>query len=428
VELNRKELEAVLKRLLQKRRYKEVIRYAADLCIYRGIALYRLKEYEKSVDVLKTCNNPRADTYVLLSYVKMGDIGSAELFALRRDREDLFFRLGWLFLAAGDYKRARKYIALSGENSRRFFYSALLDIIDNRLLLAYEHLSLAQRHARGEAEKAKIYFWKYRVLRALGKSELSLYYLRKCAELSGFYAAVAKKYLGREIHREPVIQVKGNPGGKVAAVLRSIKKLGFPYYMRLEAIRRLPHITPEDVLELSRVDPHIALKLAVRKFGADSEIYRAIAFPTPFRAVVKKASRRYAVPEALIYAVMRQESLFDPFAVSRSGAKGLMQLMDRTAKWKAERIGYDLRDVFDVETNIFLGTAYLRFLLDLWDEDMVRAVASYNAGQGAVKRWINYRDVCQKGPLVLLRLCRENTPQLKHGAGSQPLAFFLWRC
>jgi len=392
VELNRKERERVLRRLLQKRRYEEVIAHAGELCFYRGKALYRMKRYRESVEILRGCGDPRSDLFVLLSYVRAGEIESAELFALKRDAEELYFRLGWLFLAAGDYRRARKYIALSGENLRRFFYSAMLDLIEGRKLLAYENLSTAERYAKGSLERARIYFWKYKVLKALGQKELSLYYLRKCADLSGFYATVARMYLRERIHEEPTLHVKGNPGGRVAAELRAIRDLGFPYYMRLEALRRIGELTPEDVLELLRVDPHIAIKLAVRRFGANSDIYRAVAYPTPFRVVVRRASRRYDVPEALIYAVMRQESLFDPFAVSRSNAKGLMQLLDRTAKWKAERIGYEFRDIFDVETNVMLGVAYLRFLLDLWKGDVVRAVASYNAGQGAVKRWINYRD------------------------------------
>ncbi|HHJ64777.1 MAG TPA: lytic transglycosylase domain-containing protein, partial [Aquifex aeolicus] len=293
---------------------------------------------------------------------------------------------------AGDYRRARKYISVSGENFRRFFYSAILSVIEGKLLLAYEDLSLAERYARGNFERARVYFWKYRILRALGRKELAFYYLRKCADLSGFYATVAKMYLKEKLYSEPTLVVKGNPGGRVAKELRAVRELGFLHYMRLEAFRRIEEITPEDVFELVRVDPHTAIKLAVRKFGANSDIYRAIAYPTPFRVIVKRASRRYGVPEALIYAVMRQESLFDPIAISRSDAKGLMQLLDSTARWQAERIGYELRDVFDPETNVFLGTAYLRFLIDLWDGDLVRAIASYNAGQGAVSRWVDYRD------------------------------------
>ncbi len=392
VELNRVELEKVLGRLLRKRRYEEVLRHAGELCFYRGVALYRMKRYEEALKVLRDCRDQRADLYVLLSYIRMGDVSSAELFALKRDREDLYFRLGWLFLSAGDYRRARKYISVSGENFRRFFYSAILSVIEGKLLLAYEDLSLAERYARGSFERARVYFWKYRILRALGRKELAFYYLRKCADLSGFYATVARMYLKKKLYEEPTLVVKGNPGGRVAKELRAVRELGFLHYMRLEAFRRIEEITPEDVFELVRVDPHTAIKLAVRKFGANSDIYRAIAYPTPFRVIVKRASRRYGVPEALIYAVMRQESLFDPIAISRSDAKGLMQLLDSTARWQAERIGYELRDVFDPETNVFLGTAYLRFLIDLWDGDLVRAIASYNAGQGAVSRWVDYRD------------------------------------
>ncbi len=66
--------------------------------------------------------------------------------------------------------------------------------------------------------------------------------------------------------------------------------------------------------------------------------------------------------------------------------------MDFTARWISERIGYKYSDVFEPRTNILLGTAYLSFLMDFWDGGLVRVVASYNAGQGAVSRWHEYDD------------------------------------
>jgi len=392
VSLSEREKETVLKRLLSKGLLEEVVKLAEDLCFYKGKALYMLKRYEESLKTLKKCNDERADVYVLLSYLKMKDLNSAELFVLKRNKEDLYFRLGWLFLVAGDYKRAKKYISLSGNNYRRFFYSGLIEFIQKRFLLAYENFSLSEKYTLGNAQKAQVYFWKYKTLKALGKDDLALSYLEKCSELFGFYAAVARRYLGKKVYKKPSLSFKEVKESSFFKRLKDIRNLGFAYYMRLEAFEKAHKLKPEDILRLLRIDPYTAIKLAVRVFGAGSDIYISVAFPTPFKAVVKKASARYNVPQELIYAVMRQESLFDPFAVSRSGAKGLMQLMDKTAKWKAERIGYDLRDIFDIETNIILGTAYLRFLLDLWKGDLVRAIASYNAGQGVVSRWKNYND------------------------------------
>lgn len=89
---------------------------------------------------------------------------------------------------------------------------------------------------------------------------------------------------------------------------------------------------------------------------------------------------------------MRQESLFDPLALSRSDAKGLMQLIDTTAKWQAERLRIKINNIFDPKENLTLGVAYLSHLINFWNGDLVRAIASYNAGPGAVRRWLDFKD------------------------------------
>lgn len=95
---------------------------------------------------------------------------------------------------------------------------------------------------------------------------------------------------------------------------------------------------------------------------------------------VAEAADRYALDRALLAAMVKVESNFDPFAVSHKGACGLLQLIPATAA----RFG--VRDVFDPEQNLDGGARYLRWLLDRFGGRTDLALAGYNAGEGAVSR------------------------------------------
>lgn len=106
---------------------------------------------------------------------------------------------------------------------------------------------------------------------------------------------------------------------------------------------------------------------------------------------IKHAAKVSDLPAAWIYGVMRQESLFLRQAVSSADALGLLQLKLGTARDAARRAGLPAparEDLFDVETNLALGSAYLRQMTDRYGGQFVLTVASYNAGPNAVARWL----------------------------------------
>jgi len=113
-------------------------------------------------------------------------------------------------------------------------------------------------------------------------------------------------------------------------------------------------------------------------------------YPRPHASLVGAAASKHHIDPSLVYAVMRQESAFAPRVVSPVGAVGLMQLMPATARNAASELDIDLArlrldaPVFNVE----LGSYYLSRLLRAFDGYAPLAVASYNAGPGAVKRWL----------------------------------------
>jgi len=101
---------------------------------------------------------------------------------------------------------------------------------------------------------------------------------------------------------------------------------------------------------------------------------------TRYDQFIREAATLYQIPEALVRAVIRVESDFDPRAVSPANARGLMQMIPETA----ERML--VTDVFDPRQNIFGGVRYLRVLANLFNGDLALTVAAYNAGENAVIR------------------------------------------
>ena len=99
-----------------------------------------------------------------------------------------------------------------------------------------------------------------------------------------------------------------------------------------------------------------------------------------YRDEIARASRDFGVEEAIVRAIMHAESAFNPNALSRAGAQGLMQLMPATAR----RFG--VVNAYDPEQNIRGGVEYLAWLLKRFNGDLTLAAAGYNAGEGAVQR------------------------------------------
>lgn len=113
---------------------------------------------------------------------------------------------------------------------------------------------------------------------------------------------------------------------------------------------------------------------------------RTVRAPDPERvrrydAFIREGALLYRLPEAFVRAVMRVESNFYPDAVSHRGAMGLMQLMPGTAA------SMGVLDAFDPRQNVLGGTRFLRVLANSFGGDLVRTIAAYNAGPGAVQRY-----------------------------------------
>ena len=132
----------------------------------------------------------------------------------------------------------------------------------------------------------------------------------------------------------------------------------------------------------------IAVKALQELDAAPLSLWR-LAYPKPYVQEVEEAAQEFSLDALLVYGIMREESRYDPEAISRAYAQGLMQIIPSTRDWIGEqlKIEIDPIEIFDPGMNIHLGAWYLRHLLDYFEEDLHYAVAGYNGGPGNVNAW-----------------------------------------
>ena len=121
-------------------------------------------------------------------------------------------------------------------------------------------------------------------------------------------------------------------------------------------------------------------------------------YPIKYENEVNKYSKEYDIDKYLIFACIKAESNFKEKAVSKKGAKGLMQLMDSTAEEVAKTLGITIKeeDILNPDLNINLGTKYISTLMKKY-ESIELALAAYNAGSGNVDNWIKNGTLKEDG-------------------------------
>ena len=166
---------------------------------------------------------------------------------------------------------------------------------------------------------------------------------------------------------------------------------------------------PQELLALARIcdeiDLHsLTISCAARLTDLGHEKAEAeppepllrLSYPVTFGHLVSAEAQRYAIDPLLFLALIRQESRFDPRAVSYAGAIGLAQIMPDTGTWIASLVetGFYRRELlYRPYLNVEYGMWFMNWLLDLYDRDWVMALVAYNAGPGNLDRWANGQPV-----------------------------------
>jgi soluble lytic murein transglycosylase len=241
-------------------------------------------------------------------------------------------------------------------------------------------------------------YWKARALQALGRSEEAVAMLKPLSSEFNFYGQLALEDLGGKISA-PAVSFK-----PAADELRTMgQRVGLRRALELYRLNLRLDANREWAWAVRGLDDRqllVAAEVARRYEVYDRAIYTAdrtvethdfgLRYVAPYRDVLKAHTAQLELDEAWVYGLIRQESRFISDAKSRAGASGLMQLMPGTAKWVAKKLG--LKDwrwsqVTEIDTNVSLGTYYLKHVLDVLDGQPVLASAAYNAGPGRARAW-----------------------------------------
>ena len=269
-------------------------------------------------------------------------------------------------------------------------------------------------------------YWHARALLRTGRSEadqqLARQMLQRIASVRSFYEMLAQEELGQPIapplDPTPLTaaekdQARINPG--LQRALAAIT-LG----LRSEGVREWNYTTNLHV-EGGMTDRELlaAADLACQQEVWDrcintSERTRGVIdltqrFPMPHKKEVLARSREIGLDPAYVYGLIRQESRFITDARSGVGASGLMQVMPATAKWTAKKIGltnFQAHQINDRDTNIAIGTGYLKLVLDDFAGSLPLAAAAYNAGPGRPRIWRGGSGA----PLLEAAIWAENIP------------------
>ena len=260
---------------------------------------------------------------------------------------------------------------------------------------AGHHFDLAASVAKTPISIARAAYWQGRAAEAQGK-QAGGYYQRAAHQGTTYYGQLSLAKLGQS-----AVSVTPGPQGSVQAISRNLGVQGVAALYAAEEralavalINDLAYSLPDapalDALaDLTTAYGDANATLTISKIATQRNLVLG-QHAFPIFGIPQKALDAAPIEQAFVYAITRQESAFDPAATSTSGAKGLMQLMPATAKIEAGKVGvdFDAGRLTDPHYNVTLGANHLSRLVENWNGSYILAIASYNAGPGNAKKWI----------------------------------------
>ena len=148
------------------------------------------------------------------------------------------------------------------------------------------------------------------------------------------------------------------------------------------------------------------------------QFYVKVSYPFKYTNSVEKYSNIYNLDKSLVYAVIKTESGFDSNSISKSGAYGLMQILPSTMQYMVGE--NDKEKLFESDFNIYVGTKYLRYLKNKFD-DIILVLCAYNAGEGNVFLWLKNKQYSADGKTLNNIPFKETRDYVKKVLNSQKI-------
>ncbi len=247
-----------------------------------------------------------------------------------------------------------------------------------------------------EIEKSQWQYWLARSHEQIGNRDKAKQIYESLAKELSYYGFLAADRLGRPYsikdHAAASDQIKKQLAENPALIrAREYEYAGLAWVGRGEWMRTVDQFTIDETLAAAELakDWHWADRAVFTVARTKNDKALSLRFPMPHSVEVETASANNAIDPAWIYGVMRRESGFVEDIRSSAGAVGLMQLMPATAREVARKHGRKrYGDLTSAKNNIRLGSSYLRYVLNKFDQNQILATAAYNAGPRRVKYWL----------------------------------------
>ena len=294
-----------------------------------------------------------------------------------------------------------------------------------RAALAGADWPLLRRWTEGEPP-AMVYaprwrYWQARALRETGAAERARAGFAALAEARDYYGFLAADRINRayQMNHAPLPEDPAALARLTAlpAIRRAHEflQLDMKAPARREWQHALGRMTKAEMqtaaILADRWGWHGQAILSLGRAGAYDDL--ALRFPIVYQDLLNEYAGKHRLDRGWLYGLVRAESAFIEEAESPAGALGLMQILPATGRMTAARLGlknFNRHKLKQAETNIPLGSAYLRQMLDKFDGSLLLATAAYNAGPGRVSRW-RPADACMEPELWIARIPFSETRQ-----------------